>query len=383
MAGTARVMTYTAYNEHAIGYMERRCACNQYCPIYMMMHIHMHRYIIEVVSHIRKRKGRPATDVEFSGAVPALPSGWDAEGRWTTIFEGKWYWDAEHINVKEGRTTLMLLRRLGRNRRARHHRVLGIGDNLVSLCGFEKGRAKSWCLNALCRRSASYQIATRIRWQLRHLESKRNPCDAGSRRHEERRPAAPLARARPSADDGWSSARPPALLPSSPAAPAPGQPVLRGAAGRGIGPKRPAAPLAPATPAAGDDPRPEAVVHLRRRRTRSSAFSMSAVWVLVIFVFERLGSFVQGCGGAGGGPSARGHPRAVQRGGSPDRGAAQARSSYRALHRYFKWSGVRSHEAENTAGYTALDQRGTFLVRASWNAVHGLEHCPQKASRTT
>ena len=121
--------------------------------------------------------------MEFSGTVPALPREWDAEGRWTTILEGRWHWDSEHINIKEGRTTLMLLRRLGRVKRARHHRVLGIGDNLVSLCSFEKGRAKSWSLNSLCRRPASYQIAPRLRWQLRHVDSKRNPCDAGSRRH--------------------------------------------------------------------------------------------------------------------------------------------------------------------------------------------------------
>ena len=142
----------------------------------------------------QKRKGRLATDVEFSGAVPAVPRDWDAEGRWATILEGKWHWDPEHISTKEGRTTLMLLRRLGRIKRARHHRVLGIGDNLVSLCSFE-GRAKSWCLNSLCRRSASYQIALRLRWQLRHIESKRNLCDAGSRRHELPE-ALPLTRAR-------------------------------------------------------------------------------------------------------------------------------------------------------------------------------------------
>eukprot|EP00973_Karenia_brevis_P083712 11614883-Karenia_brevis.AAC.1 len=63
----------------------------------------------------------------------------------------------------------------------KHHTF--IGDNLVSLCCFEKGRARSWSLNVLCRRIAAYSMACQFRLHYRHLESKRNLADAGSRGH--------------------------------------------------------------------------------------------------------------------------------------------------------------------------------------------------------
>ena len=80
--------------------------------------------------------------------------------------------------------SLFGLRRAPRSWLNHGKRVATIGDNLVSICAFEKGRAKSWALNALARRAASYQIAARIRWHSRHVESKRNVADAGSRLHE-------------------------------------------------------------------------------------------------------------------------------------------------------------------------------------------------------
>ena len=97
-----------------------------------------------------------------------------------------WSWPEEHINIKEGRASLMLLRRHTRTVRCHRCRLLQFSDNLVSVCAFEKGRSKSWALNTLCRRSAAYQVACTVRWRLRHLVSARNPADAGSRRHEHR-----------------------------------------------------------------------------------------------------------------------------------------------------------------------------------------------------
>eukprot|EP00973_Karenia_brevis_P072380 10052979-Karenia_brevis.AAC.1 len=76
-----------------------------------------------------------------------------------TVLQGRWRWDQEHINIKEGRVALMHVRRLCRSMKnyGKHHTF--IGDNLVSLCCFEKGRARSWSLNVLCRRIAAYSMA--------------------------------------------------------------------------------------------------------------------------------------------------------------------------------------------------------------------------------
>ncbi|CAK0791446.1 unnamed protein product [Prorocentrum cordatum] len=135
----------------------------------------------------RSREPRPRPrqeEVEVPSAVPPIDRCWDDLRRWRHLRVGRWRWTEEHINVKEGRVSLFGLRRATRSRHNHGKRVASIGDNLVSICAFEKGRAKSWALNALARRAASYQIAARIRWHSRHVESKRNVADAGSRLHE-------------------------------------------------------------------------------------------------------------------------------------------------------------------------------------------------------
>ncbi|CAK0858852.1 unnamed protein product [Prorocentrum cordatum] len=135
----------------------------------------------------RSRDPRPRPrqeEVEVPSAVPPIDRCWDDVRRWRHLRVGRWRWTEGHINVKEGRVSLFGLRRATRSRHNHGRRVASIGDNLVSICAFEKGRAKSWALNALARRAASYQIAARIRWHSRHVESKRNVADAGSRLHE-------------------------------------------------------------------------------------------------------------------------------------------------------------------------------------------------------
>ena len=116
-------------------------------------------------------------------AIPPVDQCWDSQRRWNHLRVGRWKWSKELINIKEGWVSLFGLRRATRTRRNHGKRVASIGDNLVSICAFEKGRAKSWALNSLARRAAGYQIAARIRWHSRHVESKRNPADAGSRLH--------------------------------------------------------------------------------------------------------------------------------------------------------------------------------------------------------
>lgn len=76
---------------------------------------------------------------------------------------------------------LVGLRRSGR--RCGHHgkELLSVGDNLSSMCAFEKGRAKPYPLRRLCQRAASILIGCAIQWKLRYVESSRNPTDWHSR----------------------------------------------------------------------------------------------------------------------------------------------------------------------------------------------------------
>ena len=126
-----------------------------------------------------------SVEVEVLNSIPEPDACWDPPERWKTLYEGRWAWPEEHINIKEGRASVMLLRRHTRSVRNHRTRLLQFSDNLVSVCAFEKGRGKSWPLNTLCRRSAAYQLAASVQWRLRHLVSARNPADAGSRRHEQ------------------------------------------------------------------------------------------------------------------------------------------------------------------------------------------------------
>ena len=119
--------------------------------------------------------------MEVAGRVPALADTWSDRKRWIPIMAQKWERPKEHINLKEGRASLRGLRRAARNHRSHGCRVLSIGDNLVSICAFEKGRSKVWGLNAVARRAAAYQIGCRISWRQRHISSERCVADAGSR----------------------------------------------------------------------------------------------------------------------------------------------------------------------------------------------------------
>ena len=129
----------------------------------------------------------PTTTIELSGSIPRISASW-ARMRWRTLVKRPWKWPSEHINLKEGRVTLLGLRRLCRSRHALGTKSLGLTDNMVSLLCFEKGRSRVWGLNALCRRACAYKVALNHRQRLRHIISKENPADEGSRLWEPRGP---------------------------------------------------------------------------------------------------------------------------------------------------------------------------------------------------
>ena len=82
---------------------------------------------------------------------------------------------------------LLALRRACRSRANFGRRVLVFCDNMVSVLVLDKGRARSYALNVICRRAASLQLACGICLKGRYLETDRNPADEGSRKFGPRR----------------------------------------------------------------------------------------------------------------------------------------------------------------------------------------------------
>ena len=105
------------------------------------------------------KPSRLMVDVELLRAIPEISSTWETRRRWRTYREGPWRWPQEHINLKEGRASLMALERHARDPSLHHCRLFQLSDNLVSVLAFDKGRSKSWALNALCRRACALQIS--------------------------------------------------------------------------------------------------------------------------------------------------------------------------------------------------------------------------------
>eukprot|EP00974_Lingulodinium_polyedra_P109276 10572576-Lingulodinium_polyedra.AAC.1 len=72
------------------------------------------------------------------------------------------------------RVCLMAVQRSIRAGASPGHRSLCLTDNLTACCCLEKGRARSWALNALCKRVAAYSLGCQARFRWRHIDSKRN-----------------------------------------------------------------------------------------------------------------------------------------------------------------------------------------------------------------
>ena len=78
----------------------------------------------------------------------------------------------------------MALERHVRSAQQHHCRLFKLSDNLVSMLAFDKGRSKSWALNALCRRVCALIVACDIVWRLRRICSEKNVSEEGSRREK-------------------------------------------------------------------------------------------------------------------------------------------------------------------------------------------------------
>ena len=157
---------------------------------------------------------------ERVGLVPPLPDGLVEEARWRPVLQGGWARLAA-IHGKEGRIALLGLRRAMRQKAAHGTVVLSFVDNLSCLIAFDKGRATNKELNALCRRSAAYQVGAEAVWRLRYIGSERNPTDrdsglvdAGLIKPSEVRAGRRLLRVRAPPGLGAACASPPVPAPS-------------------------------------------------------------------------------------------------------------------------------------------------------------------------
>ena len=118
---------------------------------------------------VRDRQRRELVEVDM--AIPPVARCWAERSQWKLAFRGRWRWPAEHINIKEARIALDSVRRLSRAARDRGCRTLHLIDNMVTCLSFDKGRSRSWALNSVCRRLASYVCAAGVRPRWRHIDS--------------------------------------------------------------------------------------------------------------------------------------------------------------------------------------------------------------------
>ena len=64
----------------------------------------------------------PTAEVEVTSWVPSIDNSRIAKDHWTPLYENRWEWFDEHINVKEARGILQGLRRLCRSFKYHHSR---------------------------------------------------------------------------------------------------------------------------------------------------------------------------------------------------------------------------------------------------------------------
>ena len=123
---------------------------------------------------------RPRAVALHNGAVPALPQTLTWPSRYCPIVTGAWR-GAQTIHCLESRVALMGLRAAARDHAQREKIVLSLGENLSEILASDKGRSHDPVLKSLLRRAAGLCVVSGIGWRRPHIETGRNPTDAGSR----------------------------------------------------------------------------------------------------------------------------------------------------------------------------------------------------------
>ena len=112
--------------------------------------------------------------------VPPIAHCWDPISRWKELF--RWTWDLqEHINLLELRAAFAAYRHACRSTRSWRCRHMLFVDNQVVLGIISKGRSSKAGLNHILRRIGALALATRCRFYVRWVPTKRNYADGPSR----------------------------------------------------------------------------------------------------------------------------------------------------------------------------------------------------------
>ena len=135
-------------------------------------------------SRSRSDLKRPRTKVLFNGAVPVLPSAFLRPSRYVPTVTGAWKRPGVIHNL-ESRVAIMGLRDASSTPHLQDKTLLSIGDNLSEILATDKGRSHDPVLNAQLRIRAGLCTQSGIDWRRRHVETKRNPTDHGSRLADE------------------------------------------------------------------------------------------------------------------------------------------------------------------------------------------------------
>ena len=123
---------------------------------------------------------RPRVKKLFNGFVPVLPASLLRPSRFLAVVTGAWRRPGV-IHALESRVALMGLRDASRTPSLQDSILLSLGDNLSEILATDKGRSQDPVLNALLRIRAGLCVSSGIEWRRRHVETKRNPTDRGSR----------------------------------------------------------------------------------------------------------------------------------------------------------------------------------------------------------
>ena len=79
------------------------------------------------------------SEVELLPAIPEVSDRWEVRSRWRMYRGGRWRWPEEHINIKEGRASIMALERHVWSAQQHHCRLFQLSDNLVSVLAQRPG----------------------------------------------------------------------------------------------------------------------------------------------------------------------------------------------------------------------------------------------------
>ena len=133
-------------------------------------------WIAEALDRRRPRR----VEQEVNGMAPALADTWFWRDRWREVLVGAWELPGL-IHCLESRTSFCSLRRAALDSKQNGCEILTMGDNMPEICAAQRGRDVDEQLNALGRRAAGYQLGGDILWRRRHVDTKRNSADRGSR----------------------------------------------------------------------------------------------------------------------------------------------------------------------------------------------------------